>query len=99
MTATIEGNFWCCACLKRPFEILYHNPVTGRALLMAGSMLCGSSAPILARTKAVAKAYADEWNALVDNEASLLIAPRRIHITIELDAGKKKEAKDATQKT
>lgn len=92
--ATIEGRFWCCGCKERPMEVLFHDHVTGRALLAVGSMLYGSSTPIFASSKAVAKAYADEWNASIDNEPSLRVAPRRIRIVIELDAGNKKGAAD-----
>ncbi len=93
MTRSIEGNFWCCAGKARPFDILYHSPVTGRQLLMAGSMFYGSSSPILTGSKASAKLYADEWNASMDNEPSLLVAPRRIRIKIDVDDGQKEERK------
>ena len=96
MTRTIKGNFWCCGCLERPLEILYHSPVTGRALIMAGSMLYGASAPILATTKAAAQAYADEWNDEFD-DPSLRVAPMRIRIEIDLDDGKKPKRKGSAK--
>jgi len=88
---TVEANVWCCACKARPLEILFHHPTTGRALLMAGSLIYGSTTPIFALSKASAKMYADEWNASMDNEPSLRVVPRRIHVTIELDDGQRKE--------
>jgi hypothetical protein len=94
MTAKIEGSFWCCASKVRPHEILFHNPLTRTALLMAGSMFYGTYAPLLYKTKRAAKDEADSWNALYDAD-ELRVAPRRIHITIEIDMGKKKEAANA----
>lgn len=89
---TVKGNFWCCACTARPFEILYHDPVTGYALLMAGSMLYGAYTPVLATTKASAQAYACEWNAKFD-DPGLRVAPRRIAIEIQLGDAKRKGAR------
>lgn len=94
MTAKIDGNFWCCASVLRPHEILFHNPLTRTALLMAGSMFYGTYAPLLFSTKRAAKEEADSWNALYDAD-ELRVAPRRIHLVIEIDMGKKEEAKNA----
>ncbi len=94
---TIEGNFWCCASKERPQEILFHNTATGRALLMAGSLFVGSFSPLLFRSKRAANDDADEWNALYDTP-ELRVVPRRIRITIDIDAGKRKESKDAKAK-
>ena len=84
MTRTIKGNFWCCGCIERPLEILFHSPTTGHALLAAGSMLYGAYTPILTTSKAAAREYADGWNAMYD-ASSLRVAPRRIQIEIDLD--------------
>ena len=97
MTRQVEGNFWCCAGSRRPFEILFHSPVRRSMLLMAGSLFVGSFSPLLFRSKRAAKAEADEWNAQYD-DADLRVAPRRIRITIEIDDGKEKEARDAKAK-
>ena len=97
MTAKVEGSFWCCASVLRPHEILFHNPFARTALLMAGSMFYGTYAPLLFSTKRAAKDEADSWNALYDAD-ELRVAPRRIHITIEIDTGKKEEARNAKAK-
>lgn len=97
MTINIKGSFWCCGGIECPYQILFHNPDTGKALLAAGSIFYGAYTPILTRTRREAKAYADEWNAMYD-DASLRVTPRRITVTLELDAGKGGEAKDAKAK-
>lgn len=97
MTINIKGSFWCCGGIKCPYQILFHNPDTGKALLSASSLFFGAYAPVLTRTKKKAKLYADEWNATYDTD-SLRVAPRRISVTIELDAGKGREAKNGQAK-
>lgn len=94
MTAKIEGKFWCCSSVQHPNEILFHSFITGSQLLPVGSMFYGPDSPFLYSTKRAAKDEADSWNALYDAD-ELRVAPRRIHITIEIDMGTKEEAKNA----
>ena len=94
MTKTIEGNFWCCAAVQRPQEILFHSQTTGRAaLLMAGSMFFGSFSPLFFTSHLLAADAARAWNAEFDLP-DLRVAPRRIRVVIDIDAGKRKEAKN-----
>ena len=96
MTMT-EVNFWCCASKERPQEILFHSQTTGRpALLPAGSLFYGSFSPLFFRTKRAAKDDADAWNALYDTP-ELRVAPRRIRVVVDIDAGKRKEAPNGKQ--
>ena len=93
MTIYIKGSFWCCGGIECPYQTLFHNPDTGKALLAAGSIFYGAYTPILTRTRREAKAYADEWNAMYE-DASLRVTPRRIVVTINLDGGERKETRN-----
>ncbi len=94
MTMTIEGNFWCCASKQRPQEILFHSQTTGwPALLPAGSLFYGSFSPLFFGSRLAAADEARAWNAEFD-APELRVAPRRIRIVINIDEGKRKEAKN-----
>lgn len=95
-TAKIDGNFWCCSSVQHPNEILFHSSITGSKLLPVGSMFYGPVLPFLYSTKRAAKDKADSWNALYDADEPR-VAPRRIHLGIEIDMGKKKEAQNGKQ--
>jgi hypothetical protein len=96
VTINIKGSFWCCGGIECPYQTLFHNPSTGKALLATGSIFYGAYTPILTRTRREAKAYADEWNAMY-KDASLRVTPRRVVVTINLDAGERKEAPNGKQ--
>ncbi len=93
---TIEGNFWCCASKQRTQEIMFHNTTGQPALLPAGSLFYGSFSPLFFGSRLAAADEAREWNAVFDTP-ELRVAPRRIRIAIDIDAGKRKEVKDGKQ--
>ena len=93
MILNMKGSFWCCGNIECPYQVLFHNPDTGKALLAAGSLFYGAYTPIISRTKREAKACADEWNAMYDTD-QLRVVPRRINITITLDVEERKGARN-----
>lgn len=84
----VQRSLWCCSSVERPIDILFHSAVTELQMLPIGSLFYQTQTPLLLATKRVARQYADSWNREYDFVDSLRVVPRRITVSIDVEATK-----------
>lgn len=84
----VSRRLWCCSSVEHPSDILYHCAFTGLQLLPIGSMYYQTQSPLLVFSRRVAMEYAKSWNSEYDFDETLRVIPRRITVSIDVEAAK-----------